>query len=132
MKQKIAVDSLLPRVYRISTMNAAPELAKQIVNPVMLLINKAQYRLLLAAGYDGTVPIVKLFCGPATYLLTGIEDGIAYGYADLSMGCVEWGGICAVDDFATMKVGPFYFERDRHFSHVEGTNYLDLDSLVGI
>jgi len=106
---------------------------ESIKNPVNVLITENQMQQLIDAGYDGMTPIVKLFVGPVTYLLTGIdEDGIAYGFADLSMGCVEHGGICEVSELATLKIGPFWLERDRWFKHTEGTNYLNMDSLAGI
>lgn len=107
-------------------------LAKQILNPVMVLIGKAHYRMLTAAGSTGMTPIVKLFMGNLTWLVTGIEDGILYGYADLGMGCVEWGSLCHESELPTLKVGPAYLERDRYFEHKDGAKYLELDSLSGI
>lgn len=98
----------------------------------MVLIPTATYAALVKAGYQGSVPLVKLFMGPLTWLVTGIEDGILYGYADLSMGCVEWGGLCHESELPTMKVGIAYLERDRHWSHKEGAKYLEMESLMGI
>lgn len=103
-----------------------------IKNTVNVLIGKADYCRLLDAGYEGTIPIVKVFVASVTYLFTGIKNEILYGYVDLSMDCVEWGSICSVDELATMKVGPFWLERDKWFEHIDGTNYLDLRTLAGI
>lgn len=105
---------------------------KQIRNRVMVLITGSQYEELVKAGYQNMKPIVKLFGGPLTWLVTGIEDGILYGYADLSMGCVEWGGLCNESELPTLKTGIAYLERDRHWKHTEGTKYLLLDSLIGV
>lgn len=107
-------------------------LAKSIVNPIMVLIGKAHYRMLTDAGYNGEKPIVKLFMGNLTWLVTGIEDGLLYGYADLGQGVVEWGSLCHESELPTLKVGPAYLERDRYFEHKEGAKYLELDSLSGI
>jgi hypothetical protein len=105
---------------------------KNIKNPIMVLIPTAELAALEKAGYAGATPLVKLFMGPLTWLVTGIEDGILYGYADLSMGCVEWGSLCLVSELSTLKVGIAYIERDRHWKHVEGTKYLEMESLMGI
>ena len=112
-------------------MNETMEI-KSIRNPVMTLITEAQMNQLVTAGYNGMIPIVKLFVGPVTMLLTGYEDGYFYGFQDLSMGCVEWGGITNEEELPTMKAGPFYLERDLSFNHVDGTNYLKLETLAGI
>jgi hypothetical protein len=104
----------------------------EIKNRVMTLITKSQMEQLIKAGYEGTRPVVKLFCCQVTWLVTGIEDGILYGYGCLEQGCVEWGGLCHVDELAGMKVGPFYFERDYHFVDKVTVEYGSLDSLVGI
>lgn len=98
----------------------------------MVLIPTATYAALTKAGYEGSVPLVKLFMGPLTWLVTGIEDGILYGYADLGMGCVEWGGLCHESELPTMKVGIAYLERDMHWTHKDGAKYLEMESLVGI
>lgn len=110
------------------------DMKKEIKNPVMTLITKAQYKKLMDIGHENMIPIVKIFGGSATWLLTHIdEDGIAYGYADLGMGCVEWGSLFEVTELETLRYGKiFYFERDRWFEHKEGTNYLEMTSLVGI
>lgn len=105
---------------------------ESIKNPVMTLITKAEMTKLVKAGYAGMTPIVKLFMGPITWLLTGYEDGYFYGYGDISQGCVEWGGLTNEEELPTLKVGIAYIERDRHFSHVDGTKYLDLKTLTGI
>jgi hypothetical protein len=103
-----------------------------IKNAWMTLITAKQYEALVKAGYKGTEPIVKLFMGPLTWLVTGIEDDILYGWADLSMQCVEWGGLISIEELPTIRNGPFWLERDFHFKHKEGTNYGSLETLTGI
>ena len=99
----------------------------------MKLLTNELKRKLTKAGYNNMTPMCKLFTpwGHATWLLTGIEDGILYGYADLGMGCVEWGGIASLDEVEAIR-GPFGLrvERDQYWSHSEGTNYTQLDSLL--
>ncbi len=90
------------------------------------------YQELVKAGYNNTKPLVKYFLANCTWLITGIEDDILYGWADLGMGCVEWGGIMGVEELGTIHRGPFWLERDLYFEHKEGTNYGSLDSLTGI
>jgi len=104
---------------------------KAIKNPVMTLITKAQYSELVKAGYQNMRPIIKLFGGPVTWLVTGIEDGILYGYGDLGQGCVEWGGLISEDELPTLKTGFMYLERDLHFKDDPSVNWLDRESLVG-
>lgn len=105
---------------------------KQVRNPVMVLITGPQYEELVKAGYRNMTPILKLFGGPLTWLVTGIEDGILYGYGDLGMGCVEWGSLCHESELSTLRCGIGYLERDRYWTHKEGTNYLELETLTGI
>lgn len=105
---------------------------KNIKNPIMVLIPTAELAALEKAGYSGEKPLVKLFMGSLTWLVTGIEDGILYGWADLGMGCVEWGGLCAVEELPTLKVGFAYLERDRHWSHKDGAKYGEMESLCGV
>jgi hypothetical protein len=100
----------------------------------MKLLTKELTEKLNRAGYAGTKPICKLFTpwGRATWLITGIEDGILYGYADLGMGCVEWGGIDSVESLQAIR-GPFgmKIERDLYWTAREGAEYCQLESLVG-
>jgi hypothetical protein len=103
-----------------------------VKNPVMTLITKEQRKALIKAGYNNMRPIVKIFGGAFTWLITGEEDGILYGYADLSMDCIEWGGLFSVEELATMKYSCFYFERDLHFEDDPKVEYLKLDTLSGI
>ena len=99
----------------------------------MMLITGPQYEALVKAGYSGETPIIKLFMGSLTWLVTGIdEDGVLYGWADLSMGCVEWGGLCHESELPTLKVGFAYLERDRGWAHKDGMKYGSLDSLIGV
>ena len=101
-------------------------------NPIMTLITKAQMKKLTTVGYENTKPIIKLFMGPVTWLVTCIDEKIAYGYADIGFGCVEFGSLCHVEELSTFKVGPAYLERDRYFTPEKGVNYLELESLTGI
>jgi hypothetical protein len=100
----------------------------------MKLLTKELTTKLEASGYKNMKPIVKLFnpWGSATWLLTGMEDGILYGYADLGMGCVEWGGIASLEEFEAIR-GPFglKIERDLYWTPKEGANYCEKESLIG-
>jgi hypothetical protein len=104
----------------------------------MKLLTAELKKTLTKAGYDNETPICKLFTpwGKATWLITGLEDGILYGYADLGMGCVEWGGIASLEEMESIR-GPFglKIERDLYWSAKEGVNYSErlrmLESLVG-
>ena len=101
----------------------------------MKLLTKELTEKLNRAGYAGTKPICKLFTpwGRATWLITGIEDGILYGYADLGMGTVEWGGIESVESLEAVR-GPFgmRIERDLYWEPVEGeVEYCGMESLIG-
>jgi len=102
-------------------------------NPIMCLITKAQMRALRTADHSNTTPIIKLFMGCLTWLVTEIDsDGILWGYADIGQGQVEFGTLCHVSELPTLKVGPAYIERDYYFKPVPGTKYLEMESLVGI
>ena len=101
----------------------------------MKLLTKELTAKLNRAGYAGTKPICKLFTpwGRATWLITGIQDGILYGYADLGMGCVEHGGIASLEELEAIR-GPFgmKIERDLYWEPVEGdVEYGLMESLVG-
>jgi hypothetical protein len=101
----------------------------------MKLLTKELTAKLNRAGYAGTKPICKLFTpwGRATWLITGIEDDILYGYADLGMGTVEWGGIESVESLEAVR-GPFgmRIERDLYWEPVEGeVEYCGMESLIG-
>jgi hypothetical protein len=101
----------------------------------MKLLTKELTAKLNRAGYAGTKPICKLFVpwGRSTWLITGIEDGILYGYADLGMGCVEWGGIESVESLEAVR-GPFgmKIERDLYWSPKDGeVEYCGMESLIG-
>ena len=80
-------------------------------------------------------PICKLFTpwGKATWLITGIENGILYGFADLGMGYCEWGSIATIEEMESIR-GPFglKIERDLYWTPKEGFNYLELNSLMGV
>jgi len=101
----------------------------------MKLLTKELTAKLNRAGYAGTKPICKLFVpwGRATWLITGMEDGILYGYADLGMGCVEHGGIATIEELEAIR-GPFgmKIERDLYWEPVEGdVEYGLMESLIG-
>lgn len=68
-----------------------------------------------------------------TWLLTGKENGIYYGYADLMMGVVEWGSLFTRDEILAVE-GPFGLkvERDLHFKADPDAKYLNMVSLAGI
>lgn len=101
----------------------------------MKLLTKQLAEKLNKAGSDGMVPICKLFTpwSDATWLITGIEGGILYGFADLGMGCVEWGGIASVEELEAIK-GPLgmTIERDLYWQPKEGVNYFELETLAAI
>ena len=103
-----------------------------IKNPFGVLLTASDLEKLNKAGYNNMTPIVKLFVGPLTWLLTGEEDGYFYGYGDLGQGCVEWGGLTNIEELPEVKFGPFWLEKDKWFVHKDGTNYLDLETLTGI
>ena len=99
----------------------------------MKLLTKEIERKLVKAGYDGNRPICKFFTpwGRATWLITGIEDGILYGFADLGGGFVEWGGIGTIEELEAIK-GPFglKIERDLYWTATDGANYTQMESLM--
>ena len=100
----------------------------------MKLLTKELSSKLNAAGYAGTVPICKLFApwGSATWLLTGEEDGILYGWAQLFSDVgPEWGGIETVEALEAIR-GPFglKIERDLHWKLTSGMNYAAQESLA--
>ncbi|MGA1137257.1 MAG: DUF2958 domain-containing protein [bacterium] len=101
----------------------------------MKLFTKSLSNKLTEAGYRNRTPIMKLFTpwSNQTWLLTGEENGILYGYADLGMGCVEWGGIATKEEFESIT-GPFQLkiERDMYFKPSSHLRYDNLESLMGV
>ena len=101
----------------------------------MKLFTKEIVTKLQRAGTNNTRPICKLFApwGAQTWLITGIEDGILYGYADLGMGCVEWGSVSTINEMESIR-GPFNLriERDLHFSDDPEIQWTSVKSLVGV
>jgi len=97
----------------------------------MTLITKAQYTQLIKAGDKNTRPIVKLFVENLTWLVTGIRNGILYGYADLGMQCVEWGSLCHESELPTLKGRIAYLERDYYFKDDPSVNWMKKETLVG-
>ena len=100
----------------------------------MKLLTDELKKKLTKAGYANMNPICKLFTpwGRSTWLITGIEDGILYGFADLGMGCVEWGGIASLEELESIR-GPFglKIERDLYWTPAAGVNYCERESLIG-
>lgn len=97
----------------------------------MVLITKKEYNKLTKAGYNNMRPIVKLFVENLTWLVTGIEKGILYGYADLGMQCIEWGSLCHESELPTIRGRIAYLERDRWFKDKPEINWLKQETLVG-
>ena len=102
----------------------------------MKLLTAELKKALTKAGYDNETPICKLFTpwGKATWLITGMEDGILYGYADLGMGCVEHGSIATIEEMESIR-GPFQMkiERDLYWTPPEKeVEYWKLDSLMSV
>lgn len=65
-------------------------------------------------------PVVKLFAGDATWLLSELDpyyDDIAFGLCDLGMGEPELGSvsISELEDVSHPTLGIPYVERDEHF-----------------
>lgn len=97
----------------------------------MKLITNALHAKLVAAGSANNKPICKLFCpwNSCTWLITGIEDGILYGFADLGMGCVEFGPISSIADMEKIRhASGLGIERDRWWEP-KNINYFELNSL---
>lgn len=138
METNIAIDSELtefePKLRYFKTMETSTEI-RSVKNPVMTLITKEQMAKLLIAGYDNEIPILKLFMGPVTWLVTCIDDGILYGYGDVGMGCVEWGGLTSIEELPSIRYRFGYMERDRFFKPDKSKNfsfYTSKESLIGI
>ena len=98
----------------------------------MKLLTKQLTAKLNKAGYANMKPICKLFTpwGRATWLITGMEDGILYGYANLGYG-TEWGGIGTLEELEAIR-GPFQMkiERDLYWTPPEKeVNYFELTAL---
>ena len=101
----------------------------------MKLFPKEIEEKLTKAGYDGTRPICKLFTpwGACTWLITGKEDEIYYGFGDIGQQCVEFGGLFSREEVEAIR-GPagLKIERDLYFKDDGVTDYGSLDSLSGI
>ena len=102
---------------------------------LMKLLTVELMEKLSKAGADSYVPLCKLFTpwGAGTWLITGIEGGVLHGFADLGMGCVEWGGIATLGEMEAIR-GRFglKIERDLFWTARADLDYFGLDSLVGI
>lgn len=101
----------------------------------MKLFTKEIEEKLTKAGYDGTRPICKLFTpwGACTWLVTGEEDGILYGWGDIGQQCVEFGGLFSREEVEAIR-GPagLKIERDLYFKDDGVTDYGSLETLAGI
>jgi len=101
----------------------------------MKLFTKEINEKLAKCGYENRRPIFKLFTPwtNCTWLVTGEEDDILYGWADLGMGCVEWGGLFSREEVESIR-GPFglTIERDLHWQDDGKTDYDTRESLAGI
>lgn len=101
----------------------------------MKLFTKEINEKLSKCGYSHDRPILKLFTpwGAGTWLVTGEEDGILYGWGDLGMQCVEWGGLFSREEVEAIR-GPFglKIERDLHFKDDGVKNYGELETLAGV
>jgi len=63
-----------------------------------------------------TKPVVKLFGGACTWLLSELDDdGIAFGLCDLGMGSPELGYV-SVDELLTLRFRPFGLPIERDMS----------------
>jgi len=98
-------------------------------------LTKELHRKLREASPDNMRPIVKFFnpMGAATWLICYLEpdDDVAWGYADLGMGCVEFGTISLKElQSIKLKFG-LYIERDYHFQDKPEVNWLEKASLAG-
>jgi hypothetical protein len=65
--------------------------------------------------------------------VTGEEDGILYGWGDLGMGCVEWGGLFSREEVESIR-GPLNMkiERDLNWKDDPMVDYSKLDTLMGV
>lgn len=103
------------------------------------VLTKELIAKLTKAGYANMNPICKLYIpwGVAKWLITGMEDGILYGYTDLGegnpLGYAEWGGhptpwgaITSLEKIEAIQ-GPFgmKIKRDRYWTPKEGENYCE-------
>jgi hypothetical protein len=70
------------------------------------------------SGDDDHRPVVKLFnpAGAATWLLTEIEDDIAFGLCDLGMGSPELGSVSITELEAVKGPMGLGIERDQYFT----------------
>jgi hypothetical protein len=101
----------------------------------MTLFTKEIETKLVKAGYNGSRPICKLFTpwSNCTWLITGKEDEIYYGFGDIGQQCVEWGGLFSREEVESIK-GPFglKIERDLNWKDDGVTDYGSLETLAGI
>jgi hypothetical protein len=96
------------------------------------IITKTQVAELESAGMENQIPLVKLSAGHITWLVTCIDNGYLWGYADAGMGCVEWCSLIKVDQLDYFKVGWAPLANDRLFKpnkNYKMEDYYALDSL---
>lgn len=108
---------------------------RSIKNPSMTLITKKQMKQLLQNGADSEIPVVKLFMGPLTWLVTGIEDDVLYGYGEFTQGCVEFGSLTYISELPKIRFAYGYLERDRYYTpnkELKLKDYCEMETLTGI
>lgn len=90
------------------------------LNPRQKLLTAEQYRKLLENGKNPgphNAGVVKFFGGRGTWIFSEIdEDGIAFGIADLGMGCCEYGRTWLPEMCEPTGRRLPWIERDLHFS----------------
>lgn len=101
----------------------------------MVLFTKEVTTALRKTHHKNMVPVVKIFnpFGGQTWLLTHMEprsneDGrtVCWGYADLGMGCVEYGTVYK-EELENVRIGGFVgLERDLFWKPVPGMDYSDV------
>lgn len=101
----------------------------------MKIFTKEIDEKLKKVGYNNDRPIFKLFTPwtNCTWLVTGEEDGILYGWGDIGQQCVEWGGLFSREEVEAIR-GPLNMkiERDLNWKDDPTVNYGEMDTLIGV
>ena len=101
----------------------------------MKLFTKEINEKLSKCGYNHDRPVLKLFTPwtNCTWLVTGEEDGILYGWGDIGQQCVEWGGLFSREEVEAIR-GPLNMkiERDLNWKDDPMVDYSKLDTLMGV
>lgn len=96
----------------------------------MKILTKSIQNKLQKAAHSSMKPIVKFFnpCGAATWLICSMEENndTMWGYADLGMGCVEFGTI-SLSELQSVRL-PFNLkiERDLHWQPIASKDYTEI------